>query len=280
MNCWIGQGSRIPARQQRAEAGTICSAHGIPMTQSSLIHSGISIDDFFRSYAGRGEPLVLATVVANPGIDLSQGRRTDAHRGRWPSGGPAERRLPRGGFDGTRPWRVAVRPGRDGSLRHAQLRRRDLGYRPGLRRRDDHPAQPAGSRQRLPAVRLRRAMPLRPGRCEVRAGHRVAQPTLSAGCSVLAAQQTTRAATGSDNRDECFDAARREHSGRSRSSADDATFLVVPIELPPRLLLFGAGPDAMPLVEFAGLMNWQVTVLDHRPAYAVPNAFLAPGAWR
>jgi xanthine/CO dehydrogenase XdhC/CoxF family maturation factor len=55
--------------------------------------------------------------------------------------------------------------------------------------------------------------------------------------------------------------------------AEDATFLVVPIELPPRLLLLGAGPDAMPLVEFAGLMNWQVTVLDHRPAYAVPERF-------
>src|SRR5688572_8074072 len=56
-------------------------------------------------------------------------------------------------------------------------------------------------------------------------------------------------------------------------TADDATFLIVPIELPPRLLLLGAGPDAMPLVEFAGLMNWQVTVLDHRPAYAVPERF-------
>jgi xanthine/CO dehydrogenase XdhC/CoxF family maturation factor len=55
--------------------------------------------------------------------------------------------------------------------------------------------------------------------------------------------------------------------------ADDATFLVVPVELPPRLLVLGAGPDAMPLVEIAGLMNWQVTVLDHRPAYAVAEHF-------
>src|SRR5690606_30882823 len=55
--------------------------------------------------------------------------------------------------------------------------------------------------------------------------------------------------------------------------ADDATFLVVPIELPPRLLLLGAGPDAMPLVEIAGLMNWQVSVFDHRPAYAVAERF-------
>ena len=52
-----------------------------------------------------------------------------------------------------------------------------------------------------------------------------------------------------------------------------ATFLIAPVELPPRLLVLGAGPDAMPLVEIAGLMNWNVTVLDHRPAYAVADRF-------
>jgi len=54
---------------------------------------------------------------------------------------------------------------------------------------------------------------------------------------------------------------------------EGATFLIVPVELPPRLLVLGAGPDAMPLVEIAGLMNWHVTVLDHRPAYAVAERF-------
>jgi xanthine/CO dehydrogenase XdhC/CoxF family maturation factor len=57
-----------------------------------------------------------------------------------------------------------------------------------------------------------------------------------------------------------------------------ATFLIAPVELPPRLLVLGAGPDAMPLVEIAGLMNWHVTVLDHRPAYAVAERF--PSAQR
>ena len=55
--------------------------------------------------------------------------------------------------------------------------------------------------------------------------------------------------------------------------ADDATFLIVPIELPIKLLVLGAGPDAMPLVEIAGLMGWHVTVLDHRPAYAIADHF-------
>lgn len=55
--------------------------------------------------------------------------------------------------------------------------------------------------------------------------------------------------------------------------AADATFLVIPVELPVRLLILGAGPDAMPLVEIAGLMSWDITVLDHRPAYAVAERF-------
>jgi xanthine/CO dehydrogenase XdhC/CoxF family maturation factor len=54
---------------------------------------------------------------------------------------------------------------------------------------------------------------------------------------------------------------------------DGAKVLIVPVELPPRLLVLGAGPDAMPLVEIAGLMNWQITVRDHRPAYAVKDRF-------
>lgn len=56
-------------------------------------------------------------------------------------------------------------------------------------------------------------------------------------------------------------------------NAANATFLVVPIKLPPRLLVLGAGPDALPLVEIADLMGWHVTVLDHRSAYAVSERF-------
>ncbi|MGH8175192.1 MAG: XdhC family protein [Steroidobacter sp.] len=69
---------------------------------------------------------------------------------------------------------------------------------------------------------------------------------------------------------------RREDAQLSSASTIDAgrvTTLIAPIELPPRLLVLGAGPDTMPLVEIAGLMGWQVTVLDHRPAYAVAERF-------
>jgi xanthine dehydrogenase accessory factor len=43
---------------------------------------------------------------------------------------------------------------------------------------------------------------------------------------------------------------------------------------PPNLTIFGAGPDAMPLVRIAKQLNWYVTLVDHRAAYA--NTALFP----
>ena len=49
--------------------------------------------------------------------------------------------------------------------------------------------------------------------------------------------------------------------------------LLVPLSLPPRILLLGAGPDALPVVELAARLHWRVSLADHRPAYAVPAHF-------
>ncbi len=59
-----------------------------------------------------------------------------------------------------------------------------------------------------------------------------------------------------------------EHAGLS-------VFALSP-SLPPRLLLLGAGPDALPVVQFARQLGWAVTLYDHRPAYADAARF--PGA--
>jgi xanthine dehydrogenase accessory factor len=48
---------------------------------------------------------------------------------------------------------------------------------------------------------------------------------------------------------------------------------VLPLSLPPRILLLGAGPDAAPVVDFAVRLNWKVTLADHRAAYAVAGHF-------
>jgi xanthine dehydrogenase accessory factor len=43
--------------------------------------------------------------------------------------------------------------------------------------------------------------------------------------------------------------------------------------LPPRVLLLGAGPDTLPVVDFASRLGWKVTLVDHRPAYAQAARF-------
>lgn len=52
-----------------------------------------------------------------------------------------------------------------------------------------------------------------------------------------------------------------------------AEALVETIAPPIMLALFGGGDDAMPLARLASLLGWRVTVVDHRPAYALPERF-------
>lgn len=49
--------------------------------------------------------------------------------------------------------------------------------------------------------------------------------------------------------------------------------LALPLARPPRLLLLGAGPDALPVVQLAACLGWRVTLVDHREAYAQPDHF-------
>jgi xanthine dehydrogenase accessory factor len=52
----------------------------------------------------------------------------------------------------------------------------------------------------------------------------------------------------------------------------DGSFAVAAARIP-ALLLCGAGPDAEPVVRIAALLGWQVTVVDHRPAYVEAARF-------
>ncbi|MAE95964.1 MAG: xanthine dehydrogenase [Deltaproteobacteria bacterium] len=63
-------------------------------------------------------------------------------------------------------------------------------------------------------------------------------------------------------------------SGRTRRSQQDDLDLVLEIARPPRrLVVFGAGPDADPVVRLAALLGWDVSVVDGRPAYARSERF-------
>lgn len=59
---------------------------------------------------------------------------------------------------------------------------------------------------------------------------------------------------------------------------EDSELLFVPVELPLRLLLLGAGPDAVPVMRLGQDLGWDVTVADHRPHYLDREAFRAADA--
>ncbi len=64
--------------------------------------------------------------------------------------------------------------------------------------------------------------------------------------------------------------------GRRLAIADEQDVQIEIARAPLRLALFGAGPDAMPLARIARELGWDVAVMDHRAAYALPERF--PGA--
>lgn len=57
--------------------------------------------------------------------------------------------------------------------------------------------------------------------------------------------------------------------------ADDQCWSVTRFQPPLNLAVFGGGTDARPLVEMAAILGWQVSVIDHRPAYASRRYFPA-----
>lgn len=64
----------------------------------------------------------------------------------------------------------------------------------------------------------------------------------------------------------------REKSGRLLHLPDCDVFLEW-VGMPQRLVVFGAGHDAQPLVRIAALLGWECVVADGRPAYANPARF-------
>ena len=79
--------------------------------------------------------------------------------------------------------------------------------------------------------------------------------------------QTTLADTGGPHR------ARIDDYGEPRLKVFMGSLV-----LPRRLLIIGAGPDVKPLVQFAAELTWEVTIADHRAAYAIAERF--PGLKR
>jgi xanthine dehydrogenase accessory factor len=231
---------------------------------TNMNHSGLSLGTFFRRSLDEGEPLVLATVVQTIGSTYRKAGAQmliagDGRAAGLLSGGCLEADLmerARAVLDSGVPmlveydtrgsddvlWGIGL--GCEGAMTIVMQRLdRANDYQPYRfvdRCRHDHQTG------RFAVVaRASSSLPLG-------AAFWTGGPSAPASVAARLAS-TTQAATTID--------------------VDGAKVLIVPVELPPRLLVLGAGPDAMPLVEIAGLMNWQVTVRDHRPAYAVSDRF-------
>lgn len=111
------------------------------------------------------------------------------------------------------------------------------------------------------------------GDCPVRVGERFLQHeqrtgygNLTASCIAEALQQ------------ECGQAIQSGHAQTISYSFPSgcAEVLIESVQSPLSLLVCGAGQDAIPLVQMARLLGWQVTVLDHRPSLLTSERF--PGA--
>jgi xanthine/CO dehydrogenase XdhC/CoxF family maturation factor len=80
--------------------------------------------------------------------------------------------------------------------------------------------------------------------------------------------------------DALLDAAARALAGRASHSAPDGSpgrrAFVQFLAPPPHILICGAGPDARPVAGAARALGWRVSIVDHRPAFAIPADF--PGA--
>ncbi len=62
-------------------------------------------------------------------------------------------------------------------------------------------------------------------------------------------------------------------AGRYQYAGEEQSVLLVKVEPPPRVLLCGAGPDAIPMARQVDALGWECVVVDHRSAYARPERF-------
>jgi xanthine/CO dehydrogenase XdhC/CoxF family maturation factor len=100
-------------------------------------------------------------------------------------------------------------------------------------------------------------------------------PELPAGATAIAARSGERLFAGGRGDAVIAAAARAALGGAAARLLREhgGTILRAPLQPIPKLLVLGAGLDAIPLVAMAAELGWLVTVADHRPAYVARGGF-------
>jgi xanthine dehydrogenase accessory factor len=63
------------------------------------------------------------------------------------------------------------------------------------------------------------------------------------------------------------------HAAHEPAHAVLSSGATIILQLPPRVLLCGGGPDALPIAALVAPLHWRLTVVDHRPVYAQAARF-------
>src|SRR5262249_46356653 len=69
-------------------------------------------------------------------------------------------------------------------------------------------------------------------------------------------------------------------SGATTVRGGSADLFIEHLQPPQAIVIFGAGPDAVPVVNIAKTLGWHVTVVGTRPASAMPQLFPTADALR
>lgn len=232
----------------------------------------------FRAWREEGRPLVLATVYETAGSTYSKagtqmlitgdGDFQGMLSGGCLEGDLAERaaRVSAGGVPETVSYELGgaddelfgLGVGCDGTMRIFLQPMRSPGYRPFAAVADCV----QGESPAVLATVIEGAGALSTGLSALYGQTGLLQSTgADADCAPLAAV-AERTLLGDETRLERIDAG----DGR-------ALVLFARVLPPPRLLVLGAGLDAVPVVDLAARLGWRVTVRDHRPAYLAKGDF-------
>jgi xanthine dehydrogenase accessory factor len=226
-------------------------------------HSGLSLDDFFDQAVRRGQPLVLATVIATIGSTYRKAgaqmlASADGNAAGLLSGGCLEADLMdhAGSVFDTGDAKFVEYDARGSD---------DLIWGIGLG---------CEGAMKILLSRLDPSNDYQPYR-SVAHWHRTEQP----GAVAATIESSNAGEVGAWILDSSMapasikGALARPPSQPVVIKDTSAAYFVIPVHLPRRVLVLGAGPDAIPLVEIAALLGWRVSVLDHRPAYARAEKF-------